>query len=119
MNTGSNHVQRGDVYWLASDDGSSLLHPHVVVQENLFNDSRITTTIVCALTSNLQRAHEPGNVLLDPGEGNLPKQSVVIVSQITSVEKARLRDRVGTLSHERVEQVLAGLRFQQRSFFQR
>lgn len=94
-------------------------HPHVVVQEDVFNCSRITTVIVCALTSNLQRASEPGNVLLAAGEGDLPRQSVVVVSQISSVEKSRLGPRVGVLSPERVEQIIAGLRFQQRSFFDR
>jgi mRNA interferase MazF len=83
----------------------------------VFNHSRIATVVVCALTSNLHLAKEPGNVLLEPGEGNLPKQSVVVVSQLESVEKARLGERVGTLAAERVEQILAGLRFQQRSFF--
>ena len=71
------------------------------------------------MTSNLRRAKEPGNVLLEVGEGNLPKQSVVIVSQVSSVDKARLEERIGSLSEERVEQVLAGLRFQQVSFFGR
>jgi mRNA interferase MazF len=71
------------------------------------------------LTSNLHRAQEPGNVLLDAGEGNLPKQSVVVVSQVSSVDKARLEERIGSLSEERVEQILAGLRFQQVSFFGR
>ena len=73
----------------------------------------------CALTSNLHRASEPGNVLLEPGEGNLPRQSVVVVSQVSSVDKARLGERIGSLSDTRVEQVLAGLRFQQASFFGR
>jgi len=94
-------------------------HPHVVVQEDVFNHSRITTVVVCALTSNLHRATEPGNVLLDVGEGDLPKQSVVVVSQISSIDKAQLGDRVGTLSEARVDQILSGLRFQQRSFFRR
>lgn len=94
-------------------------HPHVVVQDDVFNHSRITTVVVCALTSNLHAATEPGNVLLDEGEGSLPKQSVVVVSQISSVDKARLGERIGTLSDGRVEQILAGLRFQQRSFFAR
>jgi mRNA interferase MazF len=56
-------------------------------------------------------------VLLDVGEGNLAKQSVVVVSQIASVQKGRLGERIGALSQARVEQVLAGLRFQQASFF--
>ena len=91
----------------------------MVVQDDVFNHSRITTTVVCSLTSNLHRAKEPGNVLLEVGDGNLPKQSVVVVSQVSSVEKARLGERIGSLSDTRVEQILAGLRFQQVSFFGR
>lgn len=113
-------IHRGDVYWLAPDDtrgpAPDYAHPHVVVQDDLFNHSRIATVVVCALTSNLNRVTEPGNVLLEPGEGDLPKQSVVVVSQISSVEKARLGAWIGTLSEARVEQILAGLRFQQVSF---
>jgi len=62
---------------------------------------------------------EPGNVLLDVDEGDLPKRSVVVVSQVSSVEKARLGEWIGALSKARVEQILAGLRFQQASFFRR
>ena len=116
-------LQRGDLFWLIEDRAgaprSSYAHPHVVVQEDVFNRSRITTVIVCALTTNLHRANEPGNVLLEPGEGALPKQSVVVVSQIASVEKTRLGARIGTLSPARVDQIIAGLRFQQASFFAR
>jgi mRNA interferase MazF len=114
-------IDRGDVFWIAPEDAPgpapSYAHPHVVVQEDVLNHSRITTVVVCALTSNLHRATEPGNVLLDEGEGNLEKRSVVIVSQISSVEKTRLGERIGRLSGERVDQILAGLRFQQVSFF--
>ena len=56
-------------------------------------------------------------MLLDIGEGNLPKQSVVVVSKISSVHKASLGERIGSLSEARIEQILAGLRFQQASFF--
>jgi mRNA interferase MazF len=116
-------IDRGDVFWIAPDDSRgpapSYSHPHVVVQDDVFNHSRITTVVVCALTSNLERANEPGNVLLDAGEGNLPRRSVVVVSQIESVDKARLGERIGSLSDARVEQILAGLRFQQVSFFGR
>jgi mRNA interferase MazF len=117
----STRICRGDVFWIGPDDSRgavpSYSHPHVVVQDDVFNRSRITTVIVCALTSNLHLANEPGNVLLDIGEGNLPKQSVVVVSQVSSVDKARLGERIGSLSDPRVEQILAGLRFQQASFF--
>jgi mRNA interferase MazF len=114
-------IHRGDVFWIPPDDSRgpapSYAHPHVVVQDDVFNRSRITTVIVCALTTNLHKASEPGNVLLEPGEAGLPKQSVVVVSQISSVEKTRLGARIGSLSDARVDQILAGLRFQQASFF--
>lgn len=110
-------LHRGDVFWLGPDDSRGAVpaysHPHVVVQDDVFNHSRISTVVVCALTSELGRAKDPGNVLLEVGEGNLPKQSVVVVAQISSVEKARLGERIGSLSDARVEQILAGLKFLQ------
>ena len=116
-------IHRGDIFWIAPDDSRgpapSYSHPHVVVQDDVFNHSRVSTVVVCALTTNLSKATEPGNVLLEPGEGDLPKQSVVVVSQVSSVEKTRLGERVGALSEARVDQVLAGLRFLQRAFFTR
>lgn len=123
MPTPPARIHRGEVYWLAPDDSRGpappYAHPHVVVQDDVFNHSRIATVIVCALTSNLHKASEPGNVLLDEGEGNLPRRSVVVVSQISSVDKSRLGARIGSLSDARVEQILAGLRFQQASYFER
>ena len=117
------HVSRGDLFWIEADESRGSIpghpHPHVVVQDDVFNRSRISTVVVCALSSNLGRAGEPGNVLLEPGEGHLARQSVVVVSQISSLYKTRLGERIGALSAERVEQILNGLRFQQASFFDR
>ena len=112
-------IYSGDIFWLAPDPtrGVDAAHPHVVLQEDVLNHSRIATVVVCALTSNLQRANEPGNALLDPGEGDLPQRSVVVVSQVGSVDKTQLGHRIGALSEGRVQQILEGLRFQQRSFF--
>jgi mRNA interferase MazF len=114
-------MNRGEIYWIGPDAEVAMdapySHPHVVVQDDIFNHSRVTTVIVCALTTNLGKANEPGNVLLEVGEGDLPERSVVVVSQISSVEKLRLGERIGRLSEARVEQILAGLRFQQISFF--
>ncbi|MGK7877883.1 MAG: type II toxin-antitoxin system PemK/MazF family toxin [Xenococcaceae cyanobacterium] len=106
-------VNQGDVYWVDLGDqmGSApgYLHPHVVVQNNAFNQSRIRTVVVCALTSNLQRASAPGNVLLEPGEANLPKQSVVNISQIFTVDRSQLSEKIGILSPSRVRQIIDGL----------
>ena len=122
-NTGPTEINRGDIFWVEPDElrGSvpGYPHPHVVVQDDVFNRSRIDTVVVCALTSNPNRANEPGNVLLEPGEGNLQKQSVVVVSQVSSIPKRQLGAYIGALSQARVDQILAGMRFQQLSFFNR
>ncbi|PSN15169.1 type II toxin-antitoxin system PemK/MazF family toxin [filamentous cyanobacterium CCT1] len=106
-------INQGDVYWVDLGDpiGSApgLLHPHVVIQNDAFNRSNIRTVIVCALTSNLRRASAPGNVLLAVGEANLPKQSVVNISQVFTVDKSQLDEKIGTLSSTRVRQILDGL----------
>ena len=107
-------IQQGDIYWvdLGEPIGSEpgFRHPHVVVQNDVFNGSRIHTVVVCALTSNLQRAEAPGNVLLTPGEANLSKQSVVNVSQIFTVDKRQLEEKIGSLSTLRVREILDGIR---------
>ena len=106
-------IQQGEVYWIDLGDptGSApgYKHPHVVIQNNIFNQSRINTVVVCALTSNLKRATAPGNVLLDEGEGNLPKQSVVNVSQIFTVDRSDLEEIIGMLSRKRVMEILSGI----------
>ncbi len=106
-------MNQGDVYWveLGEPSGSApgFTRPTVIVQNNLFNRSRINTVVVCMLTSRLQRAGAPGNVLLEVGEANLPKQSVVNISQIFTVDKADLIEKIGSLSAERVHQIVAGV----------
>ena len=107
-------INQGDVFWIDLEEpkGSEpgYRHPHAVVQNNLFNRSKIGTVVVCALTSNLRRANAPGNVLLDKKEADLPKQSVVNVSQIFTVDKSQVGDYIGTLSPRRVRQVLDGIK---------
>ena len=107
-------INQGDVFWIdlgePSGSGPGYLHPHVVIQNDLFNHSRIRTVVVCAITSNLKRAEAPGNVLLEEEESNLPKQSVVNVSQIFTVDKRDLVERIGTLSRDRVHEILDGIR---------
>lgn len=107
-------INQGDIYWIDFDQPSGsepgYRHPHVVVQNNLFNRSEIRTVVVCALTSNLKRASAPGNLLLDKKETHLPKDSVVNVSQIFTVDKSQLDEYVSTLSAKRVREILNGIR---------
>lgn len=116
-------IDRGDIHWLQpdpdTDPGVGVSHPHVVIQDDVFNHSRVATVVVCALTTNMRRVNEPGNVLLDEGEAGLAKRSVAVVSQVSSVAKDRLGEYVGTLTGSRVDQILAGMRFQQASGYTR
>ena len=106
-------INQGDVFWIDLDEPSGSApgyrHPYVVIQNNIFNRSRINTVVVCALTSNLRRANAPGNVLLEPGEANLTKQSVVNVSQIFTVDKSDLVEKIGALTSGRIQEILNGV----------
>ncbi len=107
-------IQQGDVHWMdfgepdESEPGS--MRPWVVVQNNLFNLSRINTVVLCALTSNMKWANTPGNVALEAGEANLSKPSVVLVAQMMTVDKSQLGEYLGTLSRKRVHQIANGIR---------
>lgn len=107
-------IAQGDIFWLdgGTPRGSApgFRRPHVVVQNDVFNASRIQTTILCSITSNLARAKAPGNLLLRKGEANLPRPSVVNVSQIVTVDKSVLKEKIGTLSRQRIFEMVAGLR---------
>ncbi len=107
-------IRQGDVYWVDLDEpsgsGPGYRHPHVILQNNLFNRSQIRTVVVLALTSNLKRADAPGNILLEKGEANLPKQSVVNVSQVFTVDKSQLDEYIGTLSSKRVREIVNGIK---------
>lgn len=74
-----------------------------------FNRSTISTTVVAAVTSNLRLGAMPGNVRLRRGEAGLPRASVVNVSQIRTIDRARPGDRLGLLGRERMRDVLRGL----------
>lgn len=106
-------IHQGEVYWVdfgepaGSEPG--YLRPAVVIQNNIFNASNIGTAVVCPLTSNLRRAEAPGNVLLDPGEANLRVQSVVNISQVFTVNKQDLIEKVGSLNGGRVREVISGI----------
>jgi mRNA interferase MazF len=110
-------VNQGDIYWiqLEQPEGreAGIPHPYVVVQQDIFNHSRIDSLVVCALTTNLKQAKSPGNVLLEAGEANLLKQSAVVVSKISTVKKSQLGEYIGSLSAARIDQILAGIRFLQ------
>ena len=106
-------IEQGEIYWvdLGEPGGSApgYRHPHIVVQNNLFNSSNINTVVMCALTSNLKRGLSPGNVVLKKGEANLPKKSVVNITQIYTVDKNDLFEKIGKVNKERLKEILLGI----------
>ena len=107
-------IKQGDIFWVdfgpPSGSAPGFMHPHVVIQNNIFNRSKINTVVICALTSNLKRAKAPGNILLSKGEASLKKNSVVNISHIITVDKSDLIKKIGSLSPPRIEQIIEGVK---------
>src|SRR4030042_2860368 len=106
--------RQGDIFWVrfgySGDSGPSGKRPAVVIQNDLLNISNINTTVVSLITSNMKMEKIPWNVRLNKGMGNIPKASVVVVSQIATVDKTRLLERIGSLDNETIEKILDGCR---------
>lgn len=107
-------IRRGEVWWVdfGVPRGSSPARrrPAVVLQVNPFNDSRIATVVVVAVTSNLRAGDAPGNVVLPAGTAGLTQASAINVSQLGMLDKSALLQRIGTLPAEKMVQVEAGVR---------
>lgn len=84
--------------------------PVVILQADTFNRSKIGTVIILPLTTNLILSEAPGNVYLEKTETELPKDSVAVVSQITVIDKKRMREMVGTLKKERLNEIEEGIK---------
>ncbi len=94
-------MRRGEIWWaelpepVASEPGYR--RPVLIIQSDAFNRSRIQTVVAVVLTTNLRLAAAPGNVLVTADDTGLPKDSVVNVSQIITVDKSFLTERVRQL----------------------
>lgn len=104
---------QGEVWWanLAEPSGSApgYRRPVVVVQSESLNRSRISTVVCVPLTSNLKWRDAPGNVHLSARSTGLPKDSVANVSQIVTLDKPDLTERVGKISNRNLEAILVGI----------
>ena len=107
-------MHRGDIWWanLPSPEGSGpgRRRPVLIVQSDAFNASRIQTVIAAVITSNLELSSAPGNLLLRRRDSKLPKDSVVNVSQLITLDKAFLTERVGGLPKRLAGALDEGLR---------
>lgn len=107
-------IRRGSIYWVnfSPGKGSEPLgtRPGLVLQNDALNDSNISTVIMLAITSTLKFGELPGNVTLKKGEANMPKRCIVNVTQMKSVDRNSIREKIGSLSKSKMEEVEAGLK---------
>ena len=107
-------LKRGDIWWANLDHprGSEpgYRRPVVIIQSDAFSQSRIQTVIAAVITSNTRLAEAPGNLALTKNQSGLPRESVINVSQLITVDKKYLTERISTLPSELVSELNEGLR---------
>ncbi len=107
-------MKRGEIWWaelpepVGSEPGYK--RPLLIVQANEFNKSKINTIIAVVITTNLHLAGAPGNVLLSAKQSKLPKESVINISQIITIDKSFLTEKVHTISNKIVAIVEEGMK---------
>ena len=106
-------IHQGDVVWVSlSGTGGSApagRRPAVVLQHDRFNRTKLATAVVVAITSRLKYAELPGNVRLRKGEAGLSKASVVNVTQVATIDRDLIGDRIGSLTATRLQEVWSGV----------
>jgi len=107
-------IRKGSIYWVDFSPGKGSepmgRRPGLVIQDDALNDSKLNTVIMVAITSTMKFGELPGNVVLRKGESNLPQKCVINVTQIKSVDKASIKEKIGTLSKRKQEEVHDGLK---------
>lgn len=107
-------MERGEIWWASlptpTGSGPGYRRPVLIIQSDAFNQSRISTVIVAAITSNTLLAQAPGNVSLTARASGLPHDSVVNVSQLLTLDKGLLTEYVHNLPARAIAKVDRGLR---------
>jgi len=107
-------IKRGEIWWAEPPEpigsGPGYKRPLLIIQSNDFNKSKIRTVIVAVITSNLRLAGAPGNILLPAKTSNLPKESVINVSQLITIDKSLLAEKVHQLPNNIIAQVDEGIK---------
>ncbi len=107
-------IRKGSIYWVDFSPGKGSepvgRRPGLVIQNDILNDSNLNTVIMLAITSTMKFGELPGNVVLRKGEANILKKCVINVTQIKSVDKKSIKEKIGTLSKRRMDEVHDGLK---------
>lgn len=108
-------VERGEIWWSELHDpvgsGPGYDRAVLIIQSEFFNESSITTVIVAIITTNMDLAEMPGNISLTQRVSGLPKESVVNITQLFTIDKRLLKERVGTLPARKMQQIDTSLKF--------
>ena len=107
-------IRKGSIYWVDFSPGKGSepigRRPGLVIQNDILNDSNINTVIMLAITSTMKFGELPGNIILKKGEANVPKKCVINATQIKSVDKKSIKEKIGALPKKRMDEVYAGLK---------
>jgi mRNA interferase MazF len=107
-------IRKGSIYWVDFSPGKGPepigRRPGLAIQNDILNDSNLNTVIMLAITSTMKFGELPGNVVLKKGEANVPKKCVINVTQIKSVDKKSIKEKIGTLPQKRIDEVHEGLK---------
>ena len=107
-------IKRGEIWWAELPEpigsGPGYRRPLLIIQSNDFNKSKINTIIASVITSNIRLSAAPGNILLSTQKSKLPKESVINVSQLITIDKSFLTEKVNTLSSSIMANVDEGVR---------
>ena len=107
-------IRKGSIYWVDFSPGKDSepvgRRPGLVIQNDILNDSNLNTVIMLAITSTMKFGELPSNVVLRKGEANIPKKCVINVTQIKSVDKKSIKEKIGSLSKRRMDEVHDGLK---------
>ena len=101
-------VRRGDIYYadlspvVGSEQGG--IRPVLIVQNDVGN-RHSPTVIAAAITSRLDKAKLPTHISLDASTCGLQKDSIVLLEQIRTIDKRRLKDKMGSIDRDSMTKV--------------
>lgn len=103
-------IEVGQIYWLITE--SEIAHPYVIIE--IISNEKVK---VCGITTNMKKLNLPGNVLLEIGEGNLEKRSIIDVSKYVEIYNKQLGEYIGVLNTSRIKEIHTGIKFLDRTYF--
>lgn len=107
-------IRNGSIYWVDFSPGKGSEHrgrrPGLVIQNDILNDSKLNTVVMLSITSTMKFGDLPGNVVLKKGEANMPRKCVINTTQVKSVDKKSIKEKVGSLSKAKMAEVYEGVK---------